>query len=45
MWVEHMQMSQTLDIKGYFKETFKSVLYIQTMHLIMPYISLGHRLH
>lgn len=29
----------------YKKKTFKCVLYIQGMHLIMPYISLGYRLH
>lgn len=27
------------------KRTFKSVLYIQAMHLIMLYISLGYKLH
>lgn len=27
------------------KRTFKSVPYIQAMHLIMLYISLGYRLH
>lgn len=45
-WVELRQMGENFACLMLFsKRTFKSVLYIQAMHLIMLYISLGYRLH
>lgn len=41
-----MQVGESfITLMKFSKKISKSVLYIQDMHLIMPYISLGYRLH